>query len=614
MNQARKSAALVITLLLPGTVFAQASAPAPIVQTPQTPIQQPSAKTPPTPLPDKDPDTAVTGIKKENVQDTKVFQDKSIPPGQPRPSDPTAIRTLEDALAIAFERNPTILLSQERAVRANKTVDQILALKKPQITITGSYSRLLNANAQAGQVNGASPSQIQNPFPVGLQITPPGAVPISLSSSGQGSAVTSTSSAGGATSSTSVGATGVGAGGVGTSSAGASVGGSGVSLGGQTRSEQTRTAQTRQTDPTDPTDPDPTDPTTPTPPDNNVRNFVNSPNLNQISTRFSLTQLIDITGLVKTAEQIGELGKALSRLDLARTRQDTALNIKNGYYNVLRALAFVRVNEAAVAQSQELLRVTQAQLNAGVASQFDVLRSQTQLDNNRQALISSRNQVSISKNAFANSLGIDPSTPIDPQPLDAPAVPDLNEETLVQTAFEQRPEYLQADVNIILAQRNIRLARRNLDPFLNAGISGNYAATSNSFGQDRGTASIGLGLTVPLYDGGATRAQVQSARSDERGALIQKDQFARGIKAEVQQSVIAVRDADERRTAIARTVEQAREALRLANVRFQAGVGTQLDVNDAQTALTQAETNQVNAQYDFLGALARLQRSVGTPQ
>ena len=77
---------------------------------------------------------------------------------------------------------------------------------------------------------------------------------------------------------------------------------------------------------------------------------------------------------------------------------------------------------------------------------------------------------------------------------------------------------------------------------------------------------------------------------------------------------LAVRDADERRTAIALTVQQAQEALRLANVRFQAGVGTQLDVNDAQTALTQAQYNQVNAQYDFLGALARLQRSIGTPQ
>jgi outer membrane protein TolC len=604
MTSVRKTAALAITLLLPGTVLAQTAAPVPSSQppavspaarTPQTPIPQPSAKTPPTPLPNKIPDTAVTGIKTETIRDTKVFQDTTIPPGQPRPSDPAAIRTLDDALAIAFERNPTILLSQERAVRTNKTVEQILALKKPQISASGTYARLLNPNASSAVAGGITPSSIQNPFSVGLQNTPPGSVPISLSSSGQGSAVTSTSSAGGATSTTTVGA-----GTTGTSTAGTSGNNNGVSVGGQTRSEETPSRQTGTG----------TGTTTTTP----VTSFTNSPNLNQVSARVTVSQLIDITGIVRTAEQVGDLGKALSRLELARTRQDTALNIKNGYYNVLRALAFVRVNEAAVAQSQELLRVTQAQLTAGVASQFDVLRAQTQLDNNQQALISSRNQVSISKNSFANSLGIDPSTPIDPQPLDAPPLPDLNEEALIQTAFSQRPEYLQADVNVILARKNIRLAHRNLEPYLNASISGAYAATSNSFGQDRGTASVGLGLTVPLYDGGATRAQVQSARSDERGALIQKDQYARGIKAEVQQSVIAVRDADERRTAIARTVDQAREALRLANVRFQAGVGTQLDVNDAQTALTQAETNQVNAQYDFLGALARLQRSVGTPQ
>ena len=597
MNQVRKTTALAITLLLPGAVFAQTSAPTTPV-TPESPILQSSAKTPPTPLPTKTPDTKITGIKADSIQDTKVFQYKGNIPGQPVPGDPATIRTLDDALAIAFQRNPTILLTLERAVKTSRTVDQILSLKKPQISVSGTYARLLNSNASSAVVGGATPSSIQNPFTVGLTNTPPGSVPISLSSSSSGTAVTSTSSAGGATSTATSGA-----GAASTSTAGASSNANGVPTAGQTRSQELSSEQTRQTGTGNGTGTG-----------TNFTNFTSSPNLNQISARITVSQLIDITNLVKTAEQIGDLGKALSRLELARARQDTALNIKNGYYNVLRAIAFVRVNEAAVAQSRELLRVTQAQLTAGVASQFDVLRAQTQFDNNQQSLISSRNQVSLSKNSFANALGVDPSTPIDPQPLDAPPVPDLDEEALIQTAFNQRPEYLQADVNIILAKKNIRLAHRNLEPYMNASISGNYAATSNSFGQDRGTASVGLGLTIPLYDGGATRAQVQSAQSDERGALIQKDQYARGIKAEVQQSVIAVRDADERRTAISRTVSQAQEALRLSNVRFQAGVGTQLDVNDAQTALTQAETNQVNAQYDFLGALARLQRSVGTPQ
>ena len=102
-------------------------------------------------------------------------------------------------------------------------------------------------------------------------------------------------------------------------------------------------------------------------------------------------------------------------------------------------------------------------------------------------------------------------------------------------------------------------------------------------------------IEMPLSDGGASRHAVEAARADERTALIQKDQFLRGIKAEIQQAIIAVRDARERTDSADATVTQAREAFRLANVRLQAGVGTQLEINDAQSALTLAETNAVNA-------------------
>jgi outer membrane protein TolC len=328
----------------------------------------------------------------------------------------------------------------------------------------------------------------------------------------------------------------------------------------------------------------------------------------------SVSQLVDITGVVRTAAAAGELEEALSRLELARVRQELALNVRNGFYNVLRAEAFVRVNEAAVAQSEELLRVTEAQRAAGVAADFDVLRARTQLENNRQALISARNQVNITKNAFANTIGVDPSTPIEPEPPAVPEVPLLDEAPLLTQALRQRPEYLQADTNILKAGKNVRLARRNLEPYVNVGLTGVLNGTSGVPSDDRASATVGVTLTVPLYDGGATRAAVDAARADERQALIQKDQFVRGIKAEVQQSIIAVQDANERASVAGLTVKEAREALRLANIRFRAGVGTQLEINDAQTALTQAETNEVNARYDYLSALARLSRAVGNPE
>ena len=564
-------------------------------------VPQPSGKTPPTPFPKKTPADTL-GIKKSDIKATEVFNDKNaVVPGQPLASDPAAIRTLDDALQVAFTRNPNVLIAQERALRTINTVNQILALKKPQISTSGTYTRLFNAGSNAGTAagGGLSPAQITNPFQVGLTSTPPGSAPISLSGSSQ------TGSAGGATSGT-VGQQGA----VTTSTTTTAAPSRAVSPGG---SEGRQTGTNTGTGTTTPGGSTGTGNTSGGGTTTNFGTFNRLSNLNAASARVTVAQLIDLTGIVKTAEQIGQLEEALSRLELARTRQETALQVKNGYYSVLRAEAFVGVNEAAVAQSQELLRVTTVQKTAGVASQFDVLRAQTQLDNNKQALISSRNQVAIAKNSFANTLGVDPSTPVDPQNPPVPPTPTLDEEGLIATAFTQRPEYLQADINIIKAQKNIKLAHRNLEPYMNVTLGGAYDGTSR-FLQYRGTAALGVTLTVPLYDGGATRASQEAARTDERGALIQKDQFVRGIKAEVQQSIIAVNDARDRSESVAGTVTQAQEALRLANVRYRAGVGTQLEINDAQTVLTQAQTNQVNAQYDYLGALARLSRAIGTPE
>lgn len=605
----RGGMAALLTAALPGIVLAQeapkpqppatqppATTPLPVTQPPipslppaqqpgQTPAQ-PSGKTPSTPLPKEQPKSETYGISSKDVKPTETFKGQT--PGQPLPGDPAAIRTIDDALNIAYQRSPSLLLAEERAYRTTRTVRQILGSNGPQITVSGGYTRLSSTGAAFnGGGTGVNPASIANPFGVGLTNPAPGTNPVTLSTNTNISAATP---AGGANQQ-------------GTSTVNANTAGT---------SRAARSGTTRQTDGDGNGDGD----------GNNGGNnggnsgggiTNNSADLNQYVARISISQLIDITGIVRTAVQIGRLEEGVTRLDIVRTRMDVRFNVMNAYYNLLRTQEFVLVNEAAVAQSQELLRVTQVQKNAGTASEFDVLRAQTQLSNNQQALISSRNQVIIAKNALANTLGIDPSTPIDPTVPAIPAAPDLNEDTLIETAFKQRPEYAQADINILKADRNIRLARRGLEPFVTVGASGQYNPEPAIASQEKATGSVNLTLTVPINDGGSTKAQVEAARSDQRGALIQKDQFTRGIKSEVQQAIVAVRDAAERIRASELSVTQANEALRLAGVRFQAGVGTQLDVNDAQTAAVQAATNAVNARYDYLGALARLDRAVGKP-
>ena len=301
-------------------------------------------------------------------------------------------------------------------------------------------------------------------------------------------------------------------------------------------------------------------------------------------------------------------------LDYQRLLMDANYSVRSGYYGLLRAESLVKVSAAAVAQSEEALRVAESQFKAGTVAQFDVLRAQTQLANNQQSLISARNQVTLSKNAFANSLGVDPGTPVE---LAAPTemkekepLPALEEEKLIAAALAARPEARQAEISLTKAEKNIRLYGKGLAPSLAASLSSTYNPKPAFIG-DKTTGSLSVGLTVPLSDGGSSKAQTEAARSDQRAAQIQREQYHNGIKAEVQQALIAVRDAHERAQTAWGAVAQAREAYRIAQVRFREGVDTQLSVNDAQTSLTQSETNIVNARYDYLTALARLDRALG---
>ena len=248
----------------------------------------------------------------------------------------------------------------------------------------------------------------------------------------------------------------------------------------------------------------------------------------------------------------------------------------------------------------------------------DVLRARSQLANNRQSLISARNQAVISQNALANNMGVDPATPLalpteEAEKAPLPDLPEIDETKLLAQALAQRPEAIQAALNRQKARGNVRIARQGQEPSLNASLNGNYNGTEGIASSRRATGSIGVSLSFPLYDGGATAGSVRTARADERLAAAQEEEYRNGIKAEVEQAIVAVRDAHDRAQNALPALEDAREGYRLSETRLKVGTGTQLTLYDAQAALVQAEVNAVNARYDYLTALARLTRATGVP-
>ncbi|MBM3457628.1 MAG: TolC family protein [Armatimonadetes bacterium] len=123
--------------------------------------------------------------------------------------------------------------------------------------------------------------------------------------------------------------------------------------------------------------------------------------------------------------------------------------------------------------------------------------------------------------------------------------------------------------------------------------------------------SLVANLTIPLWDGGVSRARTQQARAEVEQADAQMRTARLQVEEEVRRSWTDQQEAVERRRAAAANTLQAREALRIARVRYEAGLAQNVEVTDAQVALTQARTNEVNAAYDYLAAAANLNRSLG---
>lgn len=458
------------------------------------------------------------------------------------------ISSVDQAVAAALEKHPDIRLASESLRKTKNTITQVLGpAKSPTLRATASYTRLsgLGAAFGGGGAGGAT-GTIQNPFPIGLQIQPPGSVPINLA--------------------------------------------------GPTRSRQTGGDGTGDTG-------------------GNV--FGSNINLNQQSVQMSLTQLVDVAGTIRLADYIGDTQVLIVEQDILRTKDTIALSVRNQWYVTLRADSLVHIAAANLDRSKAQLAVAEAQFRNGVVAAYDVLRAKTQVANDQQQLTTARNQAQIQRTSLALAIGVEPTTefkltaPSTPDDIAIPALPTTSVKDLVMFAQKHRPEAIAAGLSTKMASHNTRYQKGGMNGSVAVSLNGNYNPSPALVANQQATGSLTLVFQKPILDGGVTRAATDSAHADERRAAIQADQFARGIETEVIQAHIAVLDAHERIATSAAGLNEAREAFRLAGVRYREGVDTQVAVYDAQAALTQAETNAVNSKYDYFIALAQLDRVTG---
>jgi outer membrane protein TolC len=289
------------------------------------------------------------------------------------------------------------------------------------------------------------------------------------------------------------------------------------------------------------------------------------------------------------------------------------LNVTTQYYDLQQADEDVRIAQSAVTNAQASLRDAQALEKAGVSTRFDVLRAQVNLANFQQQLTNARSQQQISRRRLAQTLNLPQSISVSTaDPVRLSGLWNLPLPDTIVRAFQNRPELQQqlAQRNIFEQQRRQALSTLPFRPQVS--LVGSYQV-QDQFDDGRNLNddyAIGVRANLSLYDGGAARARADQAKANIR---IAENQFANQrnqIRFEVEQAYSQLQSNLENVQTANTALEQAREALRLARLRFQAGVGTQTEVIDAENDLTNSEGNRVQAILNYNRALANLQRAI----
>jgi outer membrane protein TolC len=325
----------------------------------------------------------------------------------------------------------------------------------------------------------------------------------------------------------------------------------------------------------------------------------------------SLSFPLDVTGVVRTAIRAQEFNTKASEEELRAVRNDLRLAVKNAYFDVLLAEGGVAVAEAALSAAKEQERVTTAAKEAGTAAHVDVLRVQTDVRRAENALLAARNRVVLAKANLNNVLARPMSSPIDVEDLPLAEPVTVSEEVAQEAAMRNRPE-LESIRNAQKALKSATKAQQGgLLPNLSVALSYQHAFEPRNPFTNADTTTASLNLSWPIFDSGITRAKIRQAREDERQAQIRLEQTQLTISLQVRQAVQNLATAADRLGVARKQVETAEETLRLSELRDRAGEGLLLEVLDAQRQLTQARNDLNTAKYDYLAALAALQRAIG---
>lgn len=306
----------------------------------------------------------------------------------------------------------------------------------------------------------------------------------------------------------------------------------------------------------------------------------------------------------------------LNSENLRFTEIQTIGDVKKLFYSVLLAREFKDVINQSLQNALEQLENVRRLNKQEIASDYDLLRAEVQVENLRPQVIQAENNYKITKENLKVLIGLNSEQEINISgELDFNEPYNISAQQLLENVLTNNPRLVLLNKQEELTNRTISLEKSAYFPSLAA--FGNYQYQSQAddfkFGDYKwvSTFVVGLQLQIPIFNGFKTPARVEQANITLDQVTKQKQGLKEALKTQLQNIVYVIEQTMIRIKGQGKNVEQAQQGYEISKTRFDNGLATQLEVNDAELALRHAKLNKLQAVYDLHIAEAELQMILG---
>ena len=334
------------------------------------------------------------------------------------------------------------------------------------------------------------------------------------------------------------------------------------------------------------------------------RNFYNS---------FSLSFPLYTGGRIENNIEAAELGVDAADLTLEATRQNIKATTTSAYYRILQCRNLIKVQQERVETLTAHLNNVNAQYRVGTVAKSDVLRSQVELAEAQQNLVTAQNNYDVAVATFNNIVGLPTDTIVNASDDLKYVKYELNLEECTEYALTHRPDGIAANRNVSRARANMQATKAGYRPQV-AAVANRAFAGDKLFGTNHTSSdsiAVGVSASWNIFDNFVTEAQVQQAKAALRKAEQLEMQTMEQIQLDVQTYYLNLLAAEKNIYTTHTAVDQAQEDYKIAQVRYSAGVGTNVDVMDAESSLISAQTTYITSLFDYNTSKAMLDQAMG---